>query len=114
MRVESSPRQHKPIPLGLRCRLALQVSQALGYLHGRHVIHFDVKPEQILVHFTSPPISLGSHEDRNASDLLDCDECGVSARLIDYGMSLRFTSDQPFINAELDNGGRYRGASSLL
>jgi serine/threonine-protein kinase len=41
--------QYGTIPAGLAVRIALDVCQALGYLHQHHYVHRDVKPDNMLI-----------------------------------------------------------------
>ena len=101
----------------MRIKIALQISEALEYLHSHRVIHFDVKPEQILVRLMpggSPQNNTRTLAEMSpliSDDPVACDSCDASVRLIDYGTALRFTEGSPYVNAQLENGRRYRGAS---
>lgn len=109
-------RHRDPVPLGQRIKIALQISEALAYLHSKRIAHFDVKPEQILIRFSSHSRTRRVARTlaqilfpEDSDHLLACPDCDVSARLIDYGTALRFAKDSPYINARLENGKRWRG-----
>ncbi|KAI8467818.1 MAG: kinase-like protein [Monoraphidium minutum] len=38
-----------PLPLRLRCELALQAANGLAYLHELRIVHFDLKPDNLLL-----------------------------------------------------------------
>lgn len=43
-----------PIPLAQRCQLALHATNGLAYLHELRVVHFDLKPDNLLLEAPSP------------------------------------------------------------
>lgn len=85
-----------PIPRAARYKIALDIANSLAYLHSINIIHFDVKPEQLLIRGFPP------------------DEGPVSARLIDFGMALHHKSTDHHVNAQLEGGNRYRGTQHYL
>lgn len=38
-----------PLPLRERCELALHVAHGMAYLHAANIVHFDIKPDNLLV-----------------------------------------------------------------
>ena len=48
-----------PLPLRLRCELALQAANGLAYLHELRIVHFDLKPDNLLLE-GPPPLVLAA------------------------------------------------------
>jgi hypothetical protein len=46
--------QTGPLPTGLVCEVLRQAAQALAYLHGRGVVHRDVKPANLVLNYVEP------------------------------------------------------------
>lgn len=42
-------RQREYLPLSKRAALALDVVKGLAYLHAMHIVHFDLKPDNLLL-----------------------------------------------------------------
>ncbi|GMH39230.1 hypothetical protein BSKO_07128 [Bryopsis sp. KO-2023] len=93
---ELSKRSLPPLPRAARYKIALDIARALEYLHSINIIHFDVKPEQLMV--TGFPPSSRSP---------------VSAKLIDFGMALRQEGSR-YVDAILEGGDRWRGTRHYL
>ncbi|GMH40429.1 hypothetical protein BSKO_08333 [Bryopsis sp. KO-2023] len=92
---EKSHRHRPPLPLAIRYKIAMDVAHSLAHLHSKGIIHFDVKPDQMLVRGFPPS------------------QAPVSARLIDFGFALR-ESSSGYVNGELDNSTRWRGMYRYL
>jgi serine/threonine protein kinase len=48
-RLSTLIRKHGPLPLEQLVPLATELSSALHYMHGRHMVHLDVKPKNIIM-----------------------------------------------------------------
>ncbi|GMH45626.1 hypothetical protein BSKO_13583 [Bryopsis sp. KO-2023] len=67
--------EREVLPYGFRLEVALQFARSLAYLHGKKIVHFDIKPHNILVR-------------RNFDHVED-----TVAKLIDFGFSLKMDGD---------------------
>eukprot|EP00439_Symbiodinium_sp_Y106_P040120 s3073_g4.t3 len=80
------------------CRVALEIGSALQYIHSEGLLHRDVKPANILLTLTAPPV-------------LKLADFGISKLLEDAGAAHSIVGTQCYFSPELISGEPYASAA---